>query len=231
MEHLTQINIMIIIILVLEQLSNITNNIVTLSSIGTPIYTYDVLNPQTTGGGVTAGTQYFIKKLSGTTFSLHAYNSSQDGSQGYINPSTGNYKVYDSIANDESSYIFIWISYNVVCSSTKLISVKEIIPNTIGETETYGHIKMSYWDTNQILLGTIWLMVSTLQLLLACNIHLVFGIEHQMFKVLEQPSHCTHTGWPSSSGTLTATAEWKKASWTATAPGSGGTNMYWPGVS
>ena len=62
--------------------------------------TYDVMQPQTTGGGVSAGVNYFIKKVSDTSFTLHAYNGSQDGSQGYISPSTGTHKVYDSIATD-----------------------------------------------------------------------------------------------------------------------------------
>jgi len=79
---------------------SVSNNIVTLSSTGRNIRSFDVLKPQTTGGGVTAGTNYVIKKLSSTTFSLHAYNSSQNGSQGYINPSTGFYKVHDDYAND-----------------------------------------------------------------------------------------------------------------------------------
>jgi hypothetical protein len=61
---------------------------------------YDVMQPQSSGGGVTGGTNYLIKKLSATTFSLHPYNSSQDGSQGYINPATGTHKVYDDFAND-----------------------------------------------------------------------------------------------------------------------------------
>jgi hypothetical protein len=65
-----------------------------------PLRTYDVVNPQTTGGGVSAGVNYFIKKVSDTSFTLHAYNGSQDGSQGYISPSTGTHKVYDSIATD-----------------------------------------------------------------------------------------------------------------------------------
>ncbi len=78
-------------------ISDITNNIVTLSSIGRTIRTYDVLNPATTGGGVTAGTDYFIKKLTSSTFTLHAYNSNQNGSQGYINSTTGKFKVHDSM--------------------------------------------------------------------------------------------------------------------------------------
>ena len=79
--------------------SNVTNNIITMTSAHS-LRTYDVMNPQSTGGGVNAGTNYFIKKVSDTSFTLHEYNGSQDGSQGYINPSTGNHKVYDSIAND-----------------------------------------------------------------------------------------------------------------------------------
>jgi hypothetical protein len=79
--------------------SSVSNNIVTMSS-SHSLRTYDVMRPQTTGGGVTANTDYFIKRISSTQFSLHSYNGSQDGSEGYINPSTGNHKVYDSIAND-----------------------------------------------------------------------------------------------------------------------------------
>ena len=80
-------------------IASVTSNVVTTST-NHPLRTYDVVRPQTTGGGVTAGTDYFVKKLSDTTFTLHAYNSSQDGSQGYISSSTGTHKVYDSIAND-----------------------------------------------------------------------------------------------------------------------------------
>lgn len=80
-------------------ISSVTSNIVTTSG-NHPLRSYDVVTPQTTGGGVTAGTNYLVKKISDTQFSLHDYNSSQDGSQGYVNPSTGNYKVYDTFAND-----------------------------------------------------------------------------------------------------------------------------------
>lgn len=80
-------------------ISNVSNNIITTATTH-PLRTYDVVFPQTTGGGITAGVIYFVKKLSDTSFTLHQYNSSQDGSQGYINPVTGNHKVYDSIATD-----------------------------------------------------------------------------------------------------------------------------------
>ena len=80
-------------------IANVTSNVVTTST-NHPLRTYDVVRPQTTGGGVVADNDYFVKKVSDTSFTLHAYNSSQDGSQGYISSSTGTHKVYDSIATD-----------------------------------------------------------------------------------------------------------------------------------
>lgn len=96
--------------------SSVSSNIVTMSSAHS-LRTYDVMQPQTTGGGVTAGTNYLVKKLSDTTFCLYPYNSSQDGSQGYINPATGNHKVYDDfeadnkIAINSSSFPTMWWGY------------------------------------------------------------------------------------------------------------------------
>lgn len=113
-------------------IDNITDNIVTLSSISTAIGTYDVLKPQTSGGGVTAGTNYFIKKISTNQFTLHAYNGNQNGSQGYINPITGTFKVHDSIALDQrvsinsTNFPTMWIGEAHLPNSTQ---VKEIVPN------------------------------------------------------------------------------------------------------
>ena len=58
-------------------ISSVVSNVVTTAT-NHPLRTYDVVTPQTTGGGVTAGTNYLVKKLSDTTFSLFAYNSTQD---------------------------------------------------------------------------------------------------------------------------------------------------------
>lgn len=95
-------------------IGSVSDNIVTLSSVGRTIRSFDVLRPQTTGGGVTAGTNYVVKKLSSTTFSLHAYNGSQNGSQGYTNPTTQFFKVHDAYALDQrvsinaSSFPTMW---------------------------------------------------------------------------------------------------------------------------
>lgn len=96
--------------------ASVSGNIVTMTAAHS-LRSYDVMQPQTTGGGVTAGTNYLIKKLSSTTFSLHPYNSSQDGSQGYINPATGTHKVYDDFANNvqisinSTSFPTMWWGY------------------------------------------------------------------------------------------------------------------------
>ena len=94
-------------------ISSVSSNIVTTSG-SHPLRTYDVVTPQTTGGGVTSGTNYLVKKLSNTTFCLYPYNNSQDGSQGYISSTTNTFKVYDDFANDNkvsinsSSFPTMW---------------------------------------------------------------------------------------------------------------------------
>ena len=119
-------------------ISSVASNIVTTSG-NHPLRSYDVVTPQSSGGGLSAGTNYLVKKLSNTTFSLHSYNSSQDGSQGYINPVTGNHKVYDDFANDvrisinASSFPTMWWGPPHLPNSAL---VKEIIP--LGFTGLVG---------------------------------------------------------------------------------------------
>jgi len=81
--------------------SSVSNNEVTMSSWSRELRTFDVVRCQTSGGGLTAGTNYIINRTGTNTFTVHAYNSSQNGSQGYINPSTGGHKVHDSIHLDQ----------------------------------------------------------------------------------------------------------------------------------
>jgi hypothetical protein len=115
----------------IPSIASVSNNIVTTVS-AHQIRTYDVINPNATGGGVTAGTNYLAKKISDTQFSLHAYNSSQDGSQGYTNPTTGLPVVWDSIGLDQrisvnaSGFPTGWWGAPHLPNSG---IVKEIIPN------------------------------------------------------------------------------------------------------
>lgn len=82
-------------------IESVIDNVITLATVDREIYTFDVLRAQTSGGGINAGTDYLVKKISDNQFTLHAYNSSQDGSQGYINPDTRMHKVHDSIGFDD----------------------------------------------------------------------------------------------------------------------------------
>jgi hypothetical protein len=84
----------------IPSIASVSNNIITTNG-SHGIYSFDVIRPESTGGGVTAGTDYFAKKISDTQFSLHAYNGSQGGDQGYINPATGGHKVHDSFWLDQ----------------------------------------------------------------------------------------------------------------------------------
>ena len=113
----------------IPSISSVSSNIVTTSS-AHPFRTYDVCRAQTTGGGVTAGTDYFIKKVSDTQFSLHAYNSSQNGSQGYL-VNNSYHKVHESIALDQrvsinaTSFPTSWWGAPHLPNSA---CVKEIVP-------------------------------------------------------------------------------------------------------
>jgi hypothetical protein len=115
----------------IPSISSVSNNIVTTSSAHT-MRSFDVLTPQSSGGGLTAGTNYVVKKISSTQFSLHAYNGSQDGSQGYINPTTGFYKVHDDFANDtrvsinSTSFPTMWFGQPHLPNSGL---IKEVITN------------------------------------------------------------------------------------------------------
>ena len=119
-------------------IASVSNNIVTTVS-AHQIRSFDVITPLTTGGGVSGGAQYLAKKVSDTQFSLHDYNSSQDGSQGYLNPTTGRFKVHDSfwldqrVAVNASSFPTKWFG-NPHQPNSAL--VKEIIP---GGFNVYGH--------------------------------------------------------------------------------------------
>lgn len=83
----------------IPSISSVSSNIVTTSS-AHQIRSFDVIQPNATGGGVNNGQNYVAKKISDTQFCLYPYNGSQSGADGYINPTTGFYKVHDDYAND-----------------------------------------------------------------------------------------------------------------------------------
>jgi len=133
-------------------IDNITDNIVTLATVDHVISTFDVLTPETTGGGVTAGTNYYIKKISETTFTLHLASASEDGSLGYIDPYTTYHKVHDSIALDErveineTDFPTSWIG---PANAPNSVNVKEIVEGEGPEGQNIMRIHVHRLDNVQ----------------------------------------------------------------------------------
>lgn len=136
----------------IPSIASVSNNIVTTVS-AHPIRSFDVLRPQTTGGGLTANTDYLMKKISDTQFSIHAYNSSQDGSQGYVSTTTGGFKVHDSYWLDQrvsinaSSFPTMWWGAPHLPNSAL---VKEIITNgfKLGSRAKSDCIRLHWFRTD-----------------------------------------------------------------------------------
>jgi len=94
-------------------IASVSGNVITISSPTAnfnALATYDVIRPQTTGGGVTANTDYYLKKLSSTTFTLHQYDGTNDASKTpeqiltYINSDT-------RISVNATSFPTMWWGY------------------------------------------------------------------------------------------------------------------------
>jgi len=91
-------------------IASVSSNIITVSS-PTAYFngfaTFDVITPQTTGGGLTANTNYYFKRLSSTTFTLHQYDGTDNASKtpeqvlAYINSDT-------RIAVNATSFPTMW---------------------------------------------------------------------------------------------------------------------------
>jgi hypothetical protein len=130
---------------VIGTIDNITDNIVTLVTVDHPLYTYDVVHPTTTGGGLTANTDYFIKRLTTNSFTIHEYNASQDGSQGYV-VAGGGFKVHESIWSDTrvsinaTSFPTTWAGS---AHKSNMGLVKEIIPRGFNfNGQYYDHLRL-----------------------------------------------------------------------------------------
>jgi hypothetical protein len=210
---------------------SVSNNIVTLSSVGRDIRSFDVLRAQTTGGGVTAGTDYVIKKLSSNTFSLHQYNGSQNGSQGYINPDTGFFKVHDAYANDvrlpinATDFPTMWWGAPHLPNSGL---IKEIVPNEgvrFGTNAMRLHVYrndgvadgMAYGVNTSVTTGDVITMSVWIKLVDDRNPSGTLG-------------YSTYFGPGYSAGSTTftnLTTDWKKYEYTWTASNTYGFISYW----
>ena len=91
-------------------IASVSGNVITVSSPTSyfnSFATYDVIQPQSTGGGVTAGVNYYFKRLTSTTFTLHQYDGTDDASKTpeqvltYINSDT-------KISVNATSFPTVW---------------------------------------------------------------------------------------------------------------------------
>jgi hypothetical protein len=94
-------------------IASVSGNVVTVSSptaYFNSFATYDVIRPQTTGGGLTANVDYYFKRLSSTTFTLHQYDGTENASKTpeqiltYINSDT-------RISVNATSFPTMWWGY------------------------------------------------------------------------------------------------------------------------
>jgi len=209
---------------------SVVDNVVTMSTVDHEIETYDVFNAQTTGGGITAGHKYFMKKITSNSFTIHEYNSSQDGSQGYIVDGKG-FKVHENIWNDvrvsinATDFPTMW-KQNAHLPNSSL--VKEIIP--YGFRGKYPCIRlhskhkkfepansyMAYGVYPPVVLGEIYSFSFWFRIwdkaLLGTTIRLSLWTNGN--------------GWSCPSKVINKVGEWILYTGTATAPNDGNTNLY-----
>ena len=210
-------------------ISSVSSNIVTTVS-NHPLRTFDVVTPQTTGGGVTAGTNYYVLKISNTQFSLHAYNGAQDGSVSMADilaPILRNTK----ISINSTSFPTMWWGPPHLPNSG---IIKEIIPNGfnfagrrhdclrlnwyrpdgIVDAMAYG-VQPSYTGST-VYTFSAYVRAATLN---------TIGQSIRMDTYHAGPN----VGGPSNS-CPTLTANWKKWTWTWTSNATPGVYLfyYWP---
>lgn len=125
----------------LGTVSSINSNVITFSSAHN-YYTYDILQPQTTGGGVTSGVNYYIKRISSTQISLHAYNSTENGTQGFepLKPVQQDSR----IAISSSSFPTMWWGYPHLPNGGL---IKTIIPDGFSyNNTTHDCIRLNWFN-------------------------------------------------------------------------------------
>lgn len=207
---------------------SVTNNIVTFSAVNRTVYSYDVINPQTTGGGLTAGTSYIVRRINSTQFSIHSYSSSQNGASGYTVHDTLNDD--NRVAINATSFPTMWHG-NAHLPNAGL--VKEIIPNGFnfnGRVHdcirlNYGHRAagggldgMAYGGGSPTVTAGVTYTAS------------FYRRATDDRAVGRNPSMSLYSGggWSISSSTVPPlTREWQRCIYRGTPPGTAGTNFYW----
>ena len=202
--------------------SAVTNNEVTMSA-AHPLRTYDVVTPQTSGGGLTAGTNYYVKKTSSTTFTLHAYDASEDGSKGFA--------VLEPIRNDTrisinaSSFPTMWWGPPHLPNSGL---IKTIIPNGFNGHEC---MRWNFYRPDGVCDG----MAYGVYLTIASSTTYTYSYwvraadANAVGKTISWSLHWYAVGYGTSLTSVTLTTNWQRVTATVTTPAgsAGSTNCYW----
>jgi hypothetical protein len=202
--------------------SAVTNNVVTMSA-AHPLRTYDVVTPQTTGGGVTAGTNYYVDKKSSTTFTLHQYDSSENGSKGF--------EVLRPIRNDtrisinSTSFPTMWWGPPHLPNSGL---IKTIVPNGFN-----GHdcMRWNFYRPDGVCDG----MAYGVYLTIASSTTYTYSYyaraadSNAVGKTISWSLHWYAVGYGTSLASVVLTKDWQRVTSTVTTPAgsAGSTNCYW----
>jgi hypothetical protein len=203
-------------------ITSVENNVVTYVPTKS-LRTYDAVRPQTTGGGLTAGTVYFIKALSTTQFTVHAYNSSQDGSQGFA--------VHDSIKNDvriainATDFPTMWHGPAHLPNSGL---VKEIIPNGFSFNGISHDCLRLY--TNFRTDSIYDYMAYGVGAPITANIKYTYSFYYRAVtpeSIGRVVSFSLHNGVGFNGGSFTLGVHWQRHTITTSSTVTGGASMYW----
>jgi hypothetical protein len=208
---------------------NVTNDIVTMTG-PHPLRTYDAVRPQTSGGGVTAGIDYFVKKISATAFSLHSYNSTQNGTLGF--------SVLDPIFNDQRQSLTAtnfptmwWGAPHLPNSDT----IKTIVPNGFNlNGRIHDCVRINWFRPDGIGLFTGGAMAYGVMPVLDAGTTYTWSFYHKAGNERSLGQTGYFLIYFSSNQTATATnfiprTQWNRHSYTFTTPGitSSSVLMYW----
>lgn len=218
---------------------SITNNILTVDGTGKALYTYDCIYPTTTGGGLTSGAEYFIKKHATNQYSFHTYNSSDNGSQTYINSETGGFQVHYGVDRDTRIAINITnfpVQWGGQPHRANQSMVKQVITNGFnykGRIHDCVRIVTSHRYPDPI---NSYMAYGVYPMAIAGKYYTfsfyIRAVNDAAVGKNIQMTLWTSGGWSGGNYayTMPITKEWKRYEMTALAPNSGAVNMYFPGI-
>ena len=210
-------------------ISSVANNKVTTAT-AHGLRTFDVVRPQTTGGGVTANVDYYVLKISSTEFSLHTYSYSQDGSVSMADRLAPILRDTKISINNTSFPTMWWGAPHLPNSGL----IKEIIPNGFNFAgRRHDCLRLNWHRPDGVVDGMAYgVMPSyTGSTVYAFSAYVRAASQSAIGGSIRMDTYHAgpNVGGPSNSSP-TLTANWKKWTWTWTSNATSGVYLfyYWP---